>query len=199
MVETATSIPQSRIGKRPVQIPDGVDVRVDGRRLSVKGPKGATAWEAPAGITVALKGKTLQVSPGGAGRSAKREQGLVRALLVSMIEGAAKGYELSMDLVGVGYRAEVKGQDLHLALGLSHPARVALPTGVKARVETIDEGGVKRPRLLLNSHDKQLLGATAARIRSLRPPEPYKGKGIRFTGEKLRQKAGKAAAGSKKA
>ena len=120
-------------------------------------------------------------------------------LIATMIEGVAKGYALSMDLVGVGYRAEVKGQDLNLALGLSHPAHVALPQGVKAQVETIDEGGVKRPRLHLTSHDKQLLGEMAARIRSLRPPEPYKGKGIRFTGEKLRQKAGKAAAGSKKA
>jgi large subunit ribosomal protein L6 len=198
MADTHISVPQSRIGKRPVPVPDGVEVKVDGSKLSVKGPKGTASWNAPAGIKVVVQGKTVQVSPAGAGRGAKREQGLVRALLVSMVQGVAKGYALSMDLVGVGYRAEVKGQDLNLALGLSHPARVTLPVGVKAQVETIDEGGVKRPRLLLNSHDKQLLGEAAARIRALRPPEPYKGKGIRFTGEKLREKAGKAAAGSKK-
>lgn len=200
MVDATAQIVQSRIGKRPVPIPDGVDVKVDGRKVALKGPKGATQWEAPSSVVVEVRGKVLQVSPSTqAGRGAKREQGLTRALLTAMIEGVAKGYALSMDLVGVGYRAEVKGQDLHLALGLSHPARVTLPFGVKAQVETIDEAGVKRPRLHLSSHDKQVLGATAARIRALRPPEPYKGKGIRFTGEKLRQKAGKAAAGSKKA
>ncbi len=199
MVANAPVISESRIGKRMVLIPDGVELRLDGRTLSVKGPKGASTIVVPAGVTVHMDGKNVRITPStGAGRPGKRDQGLVRALLVSQLNGAAKGYAISMDLVGVGYRAEVKGQDLHLALGLSHPVKVALPASVKAQVETIDEGGTKRPRLLLSSFDKQLLGQTAARIRSLRPPEPYKGKGIRFTGEKLREKAGKAAAGSKK-
>jgi large subunit ribosomal protein L6 len=201
MADAATPLPvsESRIGKRLVPIPDGVEVKLDGRRVSVKGPKGSSACELPGEVVVQVQGKSLRVTPpAGAGRRGKREQGLARALLNSMLEGAAKGYLLSMDLVGVGYRAEVKGHELNLALGLSHPVRVTLPPSVKAQVETIDEAGVKRPRLLLTSSDKQVLGETAARIRALRPPEPYKGKGIRFTGEKLREKAGKAAAGSKK-
>ena len=190
---------ESRIGKRLVPIPDGVEFKLEGRKVSVKGPKGACAWELPADISVQVQGKNVRVAPqAGAGRDGKRQQGLARALLVSMLQGVSKGYVLSLDLVGVGYRAEVKGQDLHLVLGLSHPVKVVLPSNVKAQVETIDEAGIKRPRLLLNSYDKGALGQAAARIRSLRPPEPYKGKGIRFTGEKLREKAGKAAAGSKK-
>jgi len=115
-----------------------------------------------------------------------------------MVEGVTKGYTLSLDLVGVGYRAELKGQQLTLALGLSHPVVMQLPAGIKARVETIDEGGTKKPRLHLESHDKELLGQIAAKIRSFRPPEPYKGKGVRYTDEKIRMKAGKAAAKGKK-
>jgi len=103
-----------------------------------------------------------------------------------------------MDLHGVGYRAELAGKSLTLALGLSHPVKVELPDGVTAKVEIIDEAGQKRPRLHLSSHDKELIGQTAARIRSFRPPEPYKGKGVRYLGEKVRQKAGKAAAKGKK-
>jgi large subunit ribosomal protein L6 len=109
-----------------------------------------------------------------------------------MVTGTAEGYNMSLDLVGVGYRAEVKGQQVTLALGLSHPVNYTLAKSVAARVETIDEGGIKRPRLHLSSYDKEALGQTAARIRSFRPPEPYKGKGVRYTGEKLREKAGKA-------
>jgi large subunit ribosomal protein L6 len=121
-----------------------------------------------------------------------RLQGLTWALLKNMVQGVSKGYALSLDLVGVGYRAELKGQSLTLALGLSHPVSLVLPNEIKARVETIDEGGTKKPRLHLESHDKELLGQIAAKIRSFRPPEPYKGKGVRFTGEKVRMKAGKA-------
>jgi large subunit ribosomal protein L6 len=190
-------ISHSRIGKRPIPVPKGVDVKFDGRKVTVKGPKGELARELPEGIKVLVKGAELHVEPAaGAGRVGRQFQGLTRALLASMVNGTATGYALSMDLVGVGYRAELKGGDVHLALGLSHPVKYTLPTGVSARVEIIDEGGIKRPRLHLSSHDKEALGQAAARIRSFRPPEPYKGKGVRYTGEKLREKAGKA--GTKK-
>ena len=131
----------------------------------------------------------------GSGRQGKQFQGLARALLAGMVEGASKGFALSLDLIGVGYRCEVKGQQLNLVLGLSHPVAFKLPDSVQARVEIIDEAGIKKPRLHLTSNDKMALGQTAARIRSFRPPEPYKGKGVRYTGEKVREKAGKAGGG----
>jgi len=189
----ATTVTQSRLGKRPVKLPKGVDFKLDGRKATVKGPKGELSRELPAGISVKLVEQELVVEPAvGAGRRGRQFQGLTRALLQSMVTGAAEGYAISLDLVGVGYRAEVKGQQVNLALGLSHPVNYTLPTSVSARVETIDEGGIKRPRLHLASYDKEALGQTAARIRSFRKPEPYKGKGVRYTGEKLREKAGKA-------
>lgn len=186
-------IVQSRVGKRPVDVPDGVDVKLDGTQVTVKGPKGTLVKTMPEGVTVKLADKQLQVSiDPSAGRKGKQFQGLARALLGSMVEGTSKGFEISLDLVGVGYRAEFKNGSLNMALGLSHPVNYALPESVTARVETIDEGGLKRPRVHLSSHDKEVLGRTAARIRSFRPPEPYKGKGVRYTGERVREKAGKA-------
>jgi len=110
-------------------------------------------------------------------------QGLTRALVANMVQGVATGYAVALDLYGVGYRAELKGKELTLSLGLSHQVKHVLPASVNARVETLDEGGVKRPRLHLDSCDKELLGQQAARIRSYRPPEPYKGKGVRYMGE----------------
>jgi large subunit ribosomal protein L6 len=187
---------QSRVGKRPVPLVAGVEVKVNGRKVSVKGPKGTLEREFPASVDIKVDGKVVNVLPkAGAGREAKQFQGLARALLANMIEGAAKGYAISLDLIGVGYRAEVKGQQLNLALGLSHPVAYKLPDGISARVEIIDEAGIKKPRLHLTSHDKMMLGQTAARIRSFRPPEPYKGKGVRYTNEKVREKAGKAGGG----
>jgi large subunit ribosomal protein L6 len=183
----------SRVGKRPLLVPDGVEVKLDGRMVAVKGPKGQLERELPSDVSVELKDKTLRVVPtSSAGRRGKQFQGLTRALLSGMLEGVSKGYDVSLDLIGVGYRAEVKGQDLNLVLGLSHPVLYPLPSSIKARVEIIDEGGIKKPRVHLHSHDKALLGQTAARIRSFRPPEPYKGKGVRYTGERVREKAGKA-------
>jgi large subunit ribosomal protein L6 len=186
---------QSRVGKRPIVLPKGVDLKVDGRKVTVKGPKGELSREMPEGIKVELKGQEIVITPGvGAGRVGRQYQGLTRALLASMVTGAATGYTTSLDLHGVGYRAELKGQELHLALGLSHQVRHVLHKSVSVRIETIDEGGIKRPRVHLSSHDKEALGQTAARLRSYRPPEPYKGKGVRYTGEKLREKAGKTGA-----
>jgi large subunit ribosomal protein L6 len=188
-----TTVTQSRLGKRPVPLPKGVDFKLDGRRATVKGPKGELSRDLPTGIQVKIVDQEIVVEPAaGAGRRGRQFQGLTRALLASMVQGTSVGYAISLDLVGVGYRAEVKGQEVNLALGLSHPVNYTLPKSVSARVETIDEGGIKRPRLHLASHDKEALGQTAARIRSFRKPEPYKGKGVRYTGEKLREKAGKA-------
>jgi large subunit ribosomal protein L6 len=192
-VDESTAVTQSRLGKRPVALPKGVDFKLNGRLATVKGPKGELSRELPAGILVKVEDGELVIAPeAGAGRRGRQFQGLTRALLANMVKGASEGYAISLDLVGVGYRAEVKGQAVTLALGLSHQVNYELPKSVSARVETIDEGGIKRPRLHLASYDKEALGQTAARIRSFRKPEPYKGKGVRYTGEKLREKAGKA-------
>jgi large subunit ribosomal protein L6 len=191
----ALQVSQSRLGKQPVVVPKGVEIKFNGRHVTVKGPKGELAREMPEGIKIELKGQELVIAPApGAGRQGRQYQGLTRALLASMVTGTSTGFAMSLDLVGVGYRAELKGQELHLALGLSHQVRHALHKSVSVRIETIDEGGIKRPRVHLTSHDKEALGQTAARIRSYRPPEPYKGKGVRYTGEKLREKAGKTGA-----
>ena len=190
---------QSRVGKRPLPLPAGVELKINGRKVSVKGPKGTIERELPLEVTVEIKDKTVHVLPVvGSGRRGKQFQGLARALLGGMVEGASKGFAISLDLIGVGYRAEVKGQQLNLALGLSHPVQFKLPDSVQARVEIIDEAGIKKPRLHLTSYDKMMLGQTAARIRSFRPPEPYKGKGVRYTGERVREKAGKAGGGKAK-
>jgi large subunit ribosomal protein L6 len=190
---------QSRVGKRPLPLPAGVELKINGRKVSIKGPKGTIERELPLEVTVEVKDKTVHVLPvAGSGRRGKQFQGLARALLGGMVEGASKGFALSLDLIGVGYRAEVKGQQLNLALGLSHPVQFKLPDSVQARVEIIDEAGIKKPRLHLTSYDKMMLGQTAARIRSFRPPEPYKGKGVRYTGERVREKAGKAGGGKAK-
>jgi large subunit ribosomal protein L6 len=193
--ETQT-VAQSRVGKRPIPLPAGVELKVQGRSVSVKGPKGSVTREMPADVKIEVKDKVIHIAPNpSAGRQGKQFQGLARALLAGMVEGAAKGFAISLDLIGVGYRCEVKGQQLNLALGLSHPVSFKLPDSVSARVEIIDEAGIKKPRLHLTSYDKMVLGQTAARIRSFRPPEPYKGKGVRYTGEKIREKAGKAGGG----
>jgi len=184
---------QSRVGKRPLAVPDGVNVQIQGTTVSVKGPKGELARALPEDVTVEVADKTVKVVPKpGTGRRGKQYQGLSRALIGSMLEGVSNGFGLSLDLVGVGYRAEVKGQQITMSLGLSHQVNYTLPDSVAARVETIDEGGLKRPRVHLSSYDKQALGQTAARLKSFRPPEPYKGKGVRYTGERIREKAGKA-------
>ena len=187
---------QSRVGKRPIPIPSGVEVKLAGRTISIKGPKGALSRDLPEEVVLEVKDKSVVVLPNAAaGRRGKQFQGLARALIGSMIEGAAKGFSISLDPIGVGYRCEIKGQQLNLALGLSHPVQYKLPDSVSARVEIIDEAGIKKPRLHLTSSDKMELGQTAARIRSFRPPEPYKGKGVRYTGERVREKAGKAGGG----
>jgi large subunit ribosomal protein L6 len=193
--QQTASVPQSRIGKRPVPIPKGVKVAIRERRLQVSGPKGTLKREIPLGVQVeVIEDKAVVTPTAREGRDGKRLQGLVRALLAGMVKGVSEGYSLALDLYGLGYRAELKGKELNLALGYSHPILFTLPETVEARVETVEISGVKRPRIHISSHDKELLGLTAARLRSFRPVSPYQGKGIRFMGEKVREKAGKSVA-----
>ena len=182
----------SRVGKVPVTIPDGVTVKLDGREATVKGPIGELTRIMPEKVDIKIDGNVINVKAAeGSGREGKQFQGLARALLAGMVEGTKEGFKVSLDLVGVGYRAELKGQELKMALGLSHPVIYTLPDCVKCTIEEINEAGIKKPRVHLTSYDKQLLGQTAARIRAFRPAEPYKGKGVRYTGERIREKAGK--------
>ena len=175
----------SRIGKLPVTIPDGVKIFLEGPKVRVEGPKGKLASDIPSVINVKVEGKQIQVERKGEDRKAKSLHGLVRKLIANMVEGVSNGFTRVLEINGVGYRAEVKGKEIHLALGYSHPIQFPLPTGVTATVE-------RQTVITLQSADRQLLGLTAAMIRDLRPPEPYKGKGIKYREEVIRRKAGKA-------
>jgi large subunit ribosomal protein L6 len=189
----------SRTGKRPIALPNGVSFTVANGKLSMKGPKGTVERIVRTDVDIVKDGTNIVVkAKADAGDQGARVQGLTRALVRNLVEGVSTGYKISLDLIGTGYRAEVKGQDLTLALGYSHPVLYKMPIGVSAQVETIDVAGTKKPRLHLSSSDKELLGQTAARVRSFRPPEPYKGKGVRYVDEKIREKAGKAGGKGKK-
>lgn len=189
----------SRVGKKPIAMPAGVTLTIQGSTVKAKGPKGELSRVLPTEVEVVQKNGEVLVNPkAGSGNKGTQYQGLSRALVNNLLEGVSKGFERALDLIGTGYRAEVKGQDLTLVLGLSHQVQYRLPDSVKAKVEILDFGGAKRPRLHLASPDKEILGQVAARLRSFRPPEPYKGKGVRYVGEKVREKEGKAAAGAKK-
>lgn len=199
MAEAQPTQRVSRTGKRAVDVPAGVTVTITGTTLAIKGPKGAAQRELHSAVEVVKNGQAIEVRPKkGTGLAGAQFQGLTRALVKNIVEGVTKGYDEQLDLIGTGYKAEVKGQELTLSLGYSHPIAFTLPAEVKAKVEIIDVGGTKKPRLHLSSHDKEVLGQTAARIRSFRAPEPYKGKGVRYVDEKVREKAGKAGAKGKK-
>jgi large subunit ribosomal protein L6 len=181
----------SRIGKLPIELPKGVEVNVSDKNVAtVKGPKGSLVQNMDSAITVKNEDGKLVLNRATDQKRHKAMHGLYRALLASMVKGVSEGYKIEQELVGVGYRASNKGQYLELTLGYSHNIAFQLPVEIK--VTTTAEKG-KNPSIILESVDKQLLGAVAAKIRSLRKPEPYKGKGIKFTGEILRRKAGKAA------
>lgn len=192
MTETQTG-KQSRNGKKPVQIAEGVKVTISGQDITVKGPKGELSQSLRPEVVVTQNEGKLTVAPAqGAGKMGLQYQGLTRAILGNMVEGVATGYKRSLDFRGVGYRAEFSNGQLKMTVGLSHQPLIDIPKTVSVRVETIDEAGTKFPRVHLESPDKQLVGRIAARIRQMRPAEPYNGKGVRYTGERIREKAGKS-------
>lgn len=184
----------SRVGKRPVDVPKGVTVTVNGRAVDVKGPKGQLTRPLPETVTVTVEGGRVNVVSNAPGRDASRLQGLVRALIASMVKGVAEGYERILELKGTGYRVELKGTTLTFALGYSHPIVFPVPKGLTAAIPADSKGTV----LILTGSDKELIGQTAAKVRGFRPPEPYGGKGVRYRGERVREKAGKAGKGGKK-
>lgn len=179
---------ESRLGKRPVAVPKGVSVAITPGHVSVKGSKGELSLRLPETVTVKEEAGALAVASTAAGKDAPRLQGLGRALLNNMVVGVSEGYVRTLELVGTGYRCEVKGSNVHLSLGLSHPVVYTLPEGVKGEVAKDSKGGV----LHLSSADRAAVGQAAARIRGFRPPEPYGGKGVRYRGENVRRKAGKS-------
>ncbi|UNZ00421.1 50S ribosomal protein L6 [Zhouia spongiae] len=179
----------SRIGKSPINIPDGVTVTIDNGVITVKGKMGELTQEVK-DITVKQEEGQLILERLGDSKDVRSKHGLYRALLNNMVEGVSQGFTKELELVGVGYRASNQGQKLDLAVGFSH--NIVLELAPEVKVETISEKG-KNPIVKLTSHDKQLVGQIAAKIRSFRKPEPYKGKGIKFVGEQIRRKAGKSA------
>ncbi len=177
----------SRIGKKPVVIEKDVQITVDGNTVRVKGPKGELAQVIPEGVTIDLKEKELYVVKAETGKLAKKAdafQALTRSLIQNMVNGVTKGFEKRLEIIGVGYRSALEGRILNLSLGYSHPVHFPIPEGIDIVVE-------KPTQITVKGIDKQLVGATAAKIRSFRPPEPYKGKGIRYEGEYVRRKVGK--------
>ncbi|MCO4818766.1 MAG: 50S ribosomal protein L6 [Bacteroidetes bacterium] len=181
----------SRIGNNPISIPSGVEIKFESDVVSVKGPKGELNQKIDSSIGVDIDGDTLKVTRSTEQKQHKANHGLYRALISNMITGVTEGYKTQQELVGVGYKAEVKGQILEMNLGFSHNIYVQIPEEIKITAETVKG---KNPTVTMESHDKQLIGQVAAKIRSLRKPEPFKGKGVRFVGEHIRRKAGKSAA-----
>ncbi len=179
----------SRIGRAPVSVPDGVKVTLNDGSVSVEGPKGKLMTTVPERISVKVEGKELRVSRESDAPGDRALHGLTRKLIGNMVEGVSQGFRRVLEINGVGYKAEVSGQNLNLILGFSHPIEFPLPPGVTAKVD-------RQTLITLESSDKQALGQTAARIRSLKAPEPYKGKGIKYQEEVIRRKAGKAVGAS---
>ncbi|MDP9296389.1 MAG: 50S ribosomal protein L6 [Actinomycetota bacterium] len=179
----------SRIGRQPIEIPGGVDVEIDGSRVSVKGPRGTLEQRLHPEMRVLKEDGTIRVERPSDEAMHRSLHGLTRTLVANMVEGVTKGYEKRLEIVGVGYRATMRGQDLEIAAGYSHPVIVTQPEGLEFEVPT-------PTRIVVRGNDKQAVGEMAAKIRKVRKPEPYKGKGIRYEGEFVRKKAGKAAKGS---
>ena len=177
----------SRIGKKPIPLPKGVKIQI-GEQLEVTGPKGTLHVPIPDGVRVQQSDSNVEVVRDGDQYSALH--GLTRALAANAVQGVSTGFTRELDIVGIGFRADVKGKVATFTLGYSHPIEVLLPDGVDLKIE-------KQTHLILSGHDKQLLGQVAANIRALRKPDPYKNKGVRYTGEQLRKKVGKTGAGAK--
>lgn len=180
----------SRIGKAPIEIPAGVTVTVNGDVVTVKGPKGELSQKVNPELTIKVEYGHVTLTRPSDDREHRAQHGLYRALIHNMVVGVSQGYRKEMELVGVGYRATSEGQVLELSLGFSHAIFIKLPKEVKVEAKTERN---KNPLIILESDDKQLLGQVCAKIRSLRKPEPYKGKGIKFVGEVIRRKSGKSA------
>ena len=175
----------SRIGRMPVQVPSGVDVTIDGRHVTVKGPKGTLSVEVSAPIDVQQENGTITVTRPSDEGEIRALHGLSRSLIANMVTGVTDGYRKTLEIVGVGYRVQAKGRDLEFSLGFSHPVPVPAPDGITFKVET-------PTRFIVEGIDKQQVGEVAANIRKLRKPDPYKGKGVRYQGEQIRRKVGKA-------
>ena len=174
----------SRIGKRPIEIPKGVTVECRGHEVHVKGPKGTLAGSLPDAVDVEVEGAEVRFRRRDDRQPSRAAHGLARALVANMVHGVTQGFLRELEIQGVGYRAESSGQQLKLSLGFSHPVNVPVPAGLKVSVQD--------NRIRIEGSDKGLVGQFAANVRELRPPEPYKGKGIRYAGEHVRRKVGKA-------
>ncbi|MFM7190124.1 MAG: 50S ribosomal protein L6 [Microcystaceae cyanobacterium] len=174
----------SRIGKRPIPVPAKVTVEIQGLSLTVKGPKGTLERQLPDKVVLTQDGETLTVTRQDESRTARERHGLVRTLVANMVEGVSKGFERRLDIQGVGYRAQASGSKIVLNVGYSKPVEMEMPKGVNVAVEN-------NTQVIVSGIDKELVGNVAAKIRAVRPPEPYKGKGIRYLGEFVRRKAGK--------
>lgn len=175
----------SRIGKRPIPLPDKVNVSIEGRTVTVNGPKGTLSRVLPDKVNVAQEGGAILVTQADDSRTARQRHGLCRTLIANMVEGVSKGFEKRLEIQGVGYRAQVQGTTLVLNVGYSKPVEMPMPQGIQAVVE-------KNTEVIISGIDKEEVGNTSAKVRAVRPPEPYKGKGIRYKGEVVRRKAGKA-------
>ena len=176
----------SRIGRKPIPIPDGVKVSIDGNVVRAEGPKGKLTQPLCTGMTAKVDGKVMTIERLDDSRTQRSLHGLTRSLVANMVNGVKDGYERKLEIVGIGYRAQVQGKNIQLALGYSHPVIFPLPEGVTAEIE-------KQVSLTLKGADKALLGETAAKLRALRKPDPYKGKGIKYADEVIRRKVGKKA------
>ncbi|MGC2063234.1 MAG: 50S ribosomal protein L6 [Thermodesulfovibrionales bacterium] len=175
----------SRIGKKPIEIPSGVNVTLAGNAVKVKGPKGELGWSFPEGTELSVKDNAIVVVRRDDEKKTRALHGLTRSLVANMVDGVTKGYQRVLDIVGVGYRAQVQGSKIVLTLGYSHPVEFPLPEGITAAVDQ------KQTQITLTGIDKQKIGQVAANLRSLRKPDAYKGKGVRYAGERLKLKVGK--------
>jgi large subunit ribosomal protein L6 len=175
----------SRIGKRPIPLPDKVNVTIEGTQVTVKGPKGELSRVLTPEVSVAQESDTVTVSRVNESRLARQRHGLSRTLVANMVEGVSQGFVKRLELVGVGYRAQIQGKNLILNVGYSNPVTIEPPDGIQVAVEN-------NTNVIVSGIDKEIVGNIAARIRAVRPPEPYKGKGIRYSGEFVRRKVGKA-------
>ena len=177
----------SRIGNKPIELPKGVEVKQVGEAVTVKGPKGTLSTALVPGIGVKVENNVVSFTRGDEEKKSRAFHGLVRALVANNVRGVSEGFKRELDIVGVGYRAEVKGKEVVFQLGYSHPVRFEIPQGIEITVDA------KTGHIVITGIDKQKVGQTAAEIRALRKPDPYKGKGVKYSDEVIRRKAGKAA------